>query len=84
MNYRAILKPLLAISGITDLHIRLDGEAGQVIATGKRHGQPFTKSQSFADVEAMLNGDTTAPEQQTAADPPHSTGPEQSDPPEQS
>ena len=84
MNYRAILKPLLAISGVTDLHIRLDGEARQVIATGKRHGRPFTKAQSFADVEATLNGDSTAPDQQTAAGPPHSTDPARIRPPEQS
>ncbi len=84
MDYRALFKPIFAMSGITDLHIKLDADARKIIATGKHRGQPFTKSQSFADVEATLNGDTTAPEQQTAADPAHTTGPAQIRPPEQS
>ena len=84
MDYRALFKPIFAMSGITDLHIKLDADARKIIATGKHRGQPFTKSQSFAEFETMLNGDTTAPEQQTAADPPGSTSADQIEPPEQS
>ena len=56
MDINILLKPLLLMNGIRDLRIRFDIELLAVIATGTQYNQPFEYRQSFAEIEAVING----------------------------
>lgn len=56
MDINLLLKPMLLLSGIKDLRIRFDPDERMVIATGTQNGQAFEYSQSFEDLEALING----------------------------
>ena len=66
-NFSMFLKPILMMNGVRDFKIKFDVENRRIQMIGTKYGEKLDISQTFAEIEAAINGLPVQPGSETPA-----------------